>query len=195
MMEKISLVRRRKQATTEPAPAETSAPKLPVQQKKTARQWFEEGSACDAARGCSDKAIEAYKQSIHLDENLTDAHVNLGFAYLEKEEYEEALKCFSKVAELESENPESYNNLGYVYEKMDRLGAAKQMYERALQVRCDDVEALINIAHIADLQGDYQGALESYRSAIKASPESVSPHFCLATLYDRHDMFDEAGEE
>ena len=41
-MEKISLVKRRKQAV-EPASVEKPSAKEPVQQKKTARQWFEEG--------------------------------------------------------------------------------------------------------------------------------------------------------
>src|SRR5512135_1755003 len=104
-MEKISLVKKRRQATTEPAPVEKLPEKEPTQHKKTARQWFEEGRGYDGAKVSSDKAIEAYKRSIQLDENLTDAYVNLGFAHLEKEEYEEALKCFTKVVELEGDNP------------------------------------------------------------------------------------------
>jgi len=62
-MEKISLVKRRKQ-TAESASAEKPSAKQPVQQKKTARQWLEEGRTYDGAKEASDKAIEAYKQSI-----------------------------------------------------------------------------------------------------------------------------------
>jgi tetratricopeptide (TPR) repeat protein len=60
---------------------------------------------------------------VRRDDEYVDAYVNLGFIYLEKEEYEQALKCFMRVTELESDNPEAYNNLGYVYERWSAWAA------------------------------------------------------------------------
>ena len=100
-------------------------------EEKTARDWFVEGCQHDQIEGLPERAMEAYKECLGLDNEYSDAHVNLGFIYLEKEEYDQALKCFTRVTELEPDNPEAFNNLGYVYEKMERLGSAKQMYERA----------------------------------------------------------------
>jgi Flp pilus assembly protein TadD len=100
--------------------------------KRSAKDWFAEGYQYDVIQLNPQKAIEAYKESIKLDDRLTDAYVNLGFIYLQNEDYEEALRCFQRVVQLETHNPEAYNNLGYVYEKMKRLGSARQMYEKAL---------------------------------------------------------------
>ena len=176
-MQKISLVTRRKKVTNGPSASPAREPSPP---RKLARDWFDEGCKYDSSKE-ADKAIEAYRQAIRLDEKMTDAHVNLGFIFLDRTEYEEAVRCFGKVVELESANPEAYNNLGYVYEK-------------ALEVGKNDVEALINLAHIADLQGNYQAAVERYERAIEADTDAVAPHFCIALLYDKYDMFDEATE-
>ena len=45
------------------------------------------------------------------------------------------------------------------------------------------------------MQGDYHNAVELYTRAIDIAPQAIEPRFCLATLYDRHDMYDEAAEE
>jgi Flp pilus assembly protein TadD len=54
---------------------------------------------------------------------------------------------------------------------------------------------MINIAHIDDLEGNYHSAVLQNKKAIEIAPHEVAPHFCLAVLYDQHDMFDEAIEE
>jgi Tfp pilus assembly protein PilF len=38
-------------------------------------------------------------------------------------------------------------------------------------------------------------ALSSSTKSDRNAPNEVAPHFCLAVLYDQHDMFDEAIEE
>ena len=53
----------------------------------------------------------------------------------------------------------------------------------------------MNLAHVLELEGDYHQAVTHYRSAIAVDPLSPTPHFCLALLYDQHDMFDEAEKE
>ena len=128
-------------------------------EEKPARDWFVEGCQLDQIEGLPERAMEAYKECLRLDDEYVDAYANLGFIYLEREEYEQALKCFTRVTELEPGSPEAFNDLGYVYEKMERLGSAKQMYERAREADPNDVEAYINIGHIADLHGDYEGAM------------------------------------
>jgi len=87
--------------------------------------------------------VRHYNRIIEKDENFADAYVNLGFIYLDKEDFDEALKCFTKIAELELDNPEAYNNLGYIYERMDMFDSAKKSYERALKLNPDDIEAII----------------------------------------------------
>ena len=105
-----------------------------MDQKVSAREWFIKGCRYDLLDPQSDKAIEAYKKSIIFDPAFTAAYVNLGFIYLQREDYDWALICLRRVVELEPDNPEAYNNLGYVYEKMDRLGSARQMYENRFNI-------------------------------------------------------------
>ena len=139
--------------------------------------------------------IKHYQKIIDKDEKSADAYVNLGFIYLNKEDYDKAIKCFQKIIELEPENPEAYNNMGYVHEKMDMFDSAKKCYEKALELNKKDIEAIINIGHILELQGDYHSAVSQYKKAITIDPKAPSAHFCLAVLYDCHDMYDEALNE
>jgi tetratricopeptide (TPR) repeat protein len=69
------------------------------------------------------------------------------------------------------------------------------MYKKALELNSESLEAVINLAHIAELEGDYYGAVDKYLGAINKNPKAVSPHFCLAVLYDNYDMFEEALAE
>ena len=133
-----------------------------MDQKNSAVEWFMEGCRCDLREPQSDKAIEAYKKSVVLDPTFTAAYVNLGFIYLQREDYEWALICLQRVTELEPSNPEAFNNLGYVYEKMGRLGSARQMYEQALSLNSGNIEAIFNLGHIAELEGDYHGLLPTH---------------------------------
>ena len=121
-----------------------------MNQKTSAREWFMKGCRDDLIGPQSYEAIEAYKRSIVLDPTFTASYVNLGFIYLQREDYEWALICLQRVTELEPSNPEAYNNLGYVYEKMGRLGSAKQIYERALALDKGNTEAVINLGYRHD---------------------------------------------
>ena len=78
---------------------------------------------------------------------------------------------------------------------MSLLGSAKQMYEQALHLEAGNTEALINLAQVLEKEGDYHQAVAHYQQAIRLHPQAVAPHFRPATLYDRHDMFDEAEKE
>ena len=52
-----------------------------------------------------DLVISHYKNLITRNENVIDAYNNMGFIYIEKEEYEEALKCFLKILEMTPRRP------------------------------------------------------------------------------------------
>lgn len=137
-------------------------------------------------------AMQSAPTNTICDARNVERCVNLGFHHLEQGNWEEALLYFGKVIELQPDNPEAYNNMGYVHESMDRLATAMQLYRRALELDERNVEAIINIAHIKDLEGDYYGALQNYTAALVIEPDNINVHFCLGTLYDRYDMFDEA---
>ena len=57
------------------------------------------------------------------------------------------------------------------------------------------LEAVINIGHLYELQGNYHDAFKQYKKAVDMDPDNETPRFCLAVLYDTHDMFDEAIQQ
>ncbi len=57
------------------------------------------------------------------------------------------------------------------------------------------MEAFARLANIAEIEADYNGAISLWKKAIEIDPCAAQPHFFLGSLYDRHDMFDEALAE
>ena len=60
------------------------------------------------------KAIEFFNKALQIDDMYLSAWNDLGVAFLELEDYDQALVCFQKVVLLEPEVPISFYNKGYV---------------------------------------------------------------------------------
>jgi len=60
------------------------------------------------------KAIEFFNKALQIDDMYLPAWNDLGVAFLELEDYDQALVCFQKVVLLEPEVPISFYNKGYV---------------------------------------------------------------------------------
>jgi tetratricopeptide (TPR) repeat protein len=159
-----------------------------MKQNPLAQKWFRKGCQFDRDPEKASQAQAAFEKCLQVDRTFVAAYVNLGFIHLEKEDFPSARDCFQKAVQLKPDDPEGYNNLGFVYEKMSLLGSAKQMYEQALHLEPDNIEALINLAQVLEKEGDYHQAVAFYQRAIRLHPQAVAPRFCLATLYDRHDI-------
>ena len=64
--------------------------------KQQARKWFMKGYQYDVVDEQYEKAIDAYKECIMLDDKMADAYTNMGFIHIQREDYEEALECFQR---------------------------------------------------------------------------------------------------
>ena len=60
------------------------------------------------------KAIEFFNKALQIDDMYLPAWNDLGVAFLELEDYDQALVCFQRVVLLEPEVPISFYNKGYV---------------------------------------------------------------------------------
>ena len=64
-----------------------------------------------------DDAIFHYKEAVHLDPKLINSQNNLGFAYLLKGEYTEAIRIFQTVLKNDPFHQKARNNLNIAIEK------------------------------------------------------------------------------
>jgi tetratricopeptide (TPR) repeat protein len=71
-------------------------------------------------------------------------------------------------------------------------GTAKTFYSKALQINPQHQETYVNLGMIAELEGNFAEAQQNYLKAASLNGSSAYAHYCLAMLYERMDLFDEA---
>lgn len=66
---------------------------------KNAEEYFMEGNNAQE-NGSYELAIEYYQKAIVIDPDHADAYFNMGVAYNDLENYDEAAQCYKKAARL-----------------------------------------------------------------------------------------------
>jgi tetratricopeptide (TPR) repeat protein len=90
-----------------------------------------------------DRAITNYKNALALTPFYPPSQLNLGFAYIDKKDYDHAMEVFGKMAE---ENP-NYNpsllhyGFGLVYQNREMIDKAIEEYELALKINPNNIYA------------------------------------------------------
>lgn len=69
-------------------------------------------------KGDTQTAICRLKSSLDLDNTIYETHYNLGIAYLNAKEYDNAIKHFDETLELKPNFPSVYFSKGVTYEEM-----------------------------------------------------------------------------
>jgi tetratricopeptide (TPR) repeat protein len=135
----------------------TPAPEGEAAAKRTAYDWFAEGTLREAgvnlAPGAdADVQAEAcYQQALALDAGLAAAHTNLG-----------------SIAHRRGDATE-----------------ARAAFERALALDPDQVEARFNLANLILESGDLELAVAEFRRVLQIAPDFADGHYNLAVALER----------
>ena len=62
-----------------------------------------------------DTAIQAYKNAVTLNPNLTDAYFNMGITLAKQGKLDEALTAYKKTVALDPDYVEAYNNMSNIF--------------------------------------------------------------------------------
>lgn len=135
----------------------TPAPDGDAPPKRTAYDWFAEGTLCEA-RGSNDaepdadaRAEACYQQALALDAGLAAAHTNIG---------------------------------GIAHRRGDAT-LARAAFERALALDPDQVEARFNLANLILESGDLELAVAEFRRVLQIAPDFADGHYNLAVALER----------
>ncbi|MFX0026671.1 MAG: tetratricopeptide repeat protein [Candidatus Hermodarchaeota archaeon] len=90
-----------------------------------------------------DKAVECFKKIIEIDANNYRAWYNLGIAYFNLNQTEDALNAYNRALEIKPDYMYCYYNIGLLFEvNRSDLEKALEYYEKALTYNKDFVYAL-----------------------------------------------------
>lgn len=123
----------------------------------TADQWMSRGQLLEERDPVA--AIDAYRRSLRLRPDCTEAWINLGRLFAESNDADAARDCFKSALELDPAEATAYYNLGVIAQDGGKESEAIDLYRRALELDPQLAEAHYNLATLFDQSGDSRSAI------------------------------------
>jgi S1-C subfamily serine protease/Tfp pilus assembly protein PilF len=109
------------------------------------------------------KAVEAYKQAIHINPNDAIAYNNLGGAYMNLRLYKDAIEAYKQAIRIDPNNPTAYRFLGSAYMSLSLYKDAIEAYTQAIRIEPDNALAHLDLGFSYLGIGDKSSALNEYK--------------------------------
>jgi hypothetical protein len=123
----------------------------------TAEQWLARALQLEDRDPVA--AIDAYRRSLRLRPECTEAWINLGRIFAESGDPKAAHDCFRSALEIDPAEATGYYNLGVLAQDACEEEAAIGYYRRALELDPRLAEAHYNLATLFDQSGDSRSAI------------------------------------
>ena len=124
---------------------------------------------------------------------ITQAHYNLGTAYLNEKQYTEAIAAFQKAIALDADFAEAHGQLGLAYLELDRFDEAGAAAKEALRLNPNYQPALKLLDELKQEHYDsglaflteegYDGAIAAFKAAIDIDMGFIEAHHALGLAY------------
>jgi hypothetical protein len=123
----------------------------------TADQWMSRAQLLEERDPVA--AIDAYRRSLRLRPDCTEAWINLGRLFAESSDSDAARDCFKSALELDPAEATAYYNLGVIAQDSGKESEAIELYRRSLELDPHLAEAHYNLATLFDQSGDSRSAI------------------------------------
>lgn len=143
-----------------------------------------------SALGNFDEAIDYLKQSLEEREHV-DTLFQLGFTYLQKEEYQRANETLFKLKELDPNYTSLYPYLAKGLEEELRVDRAFEVIQEGLQYDQVNPELFMQGAALSVKLNDEATAEEYYQKAIQLAPDTTSFLVAYTNLLIKQERFAE----
>jgi tetratricopeptide (TPR) repeat protein len=141
-----------------------------------------------------DAAVALYKQTLEIDHEYVDAHVNLALTYGDRGMLDEATEALLKAVEIDPADEAARHELAAVLMDSGRHAEAIGHLRRIIKEYPDHTDAYVDLGVAYTAQGFYREAERSLLDAVKMQPELASAHYHLGSLYFSWEKPDTAFE-
>jgi len=129
-----------------------------------------------------EQAERHYKQSITINPNYADAHINLSVLYRMKRQYEEANTCLQKAKQLDPVDAYVDFNLATTAQLQGNTLLAIRHFQDAIAINNTFEIAYVDLFNLQHQLSDLSGAEKTINQALKFIPESAECHYLLGNL-------------
>lgn len=128
-------------------------------------------------------AIEHCSRAIEIRPGDKSAYLNLGFAYLAREEPALAIAAFDSLLARYPESLEGYYNRGLAYRAKGEYARAIEDFDRALAIDPNDASVYHTRGNTYSDMGEYGRAIQDYDQAIRLDPATSYSYTNRAVAY------------
>lgn len=141
--------------------------------------------------------IPLYQSTLNQNPDCWMAHNNLGNAFLQKGEVDEAVAHYRKVLELLPDDPYAHDNLANALLRKGETSQAVAHYRKASELRPDDAEVHNNLANALVSQGLLDEAIAQFQKTLELRSDrgdrrNAETHYNLANSLLQNSQIDEA---
>jgi tetratricopeptide (TPR) repeat protein len=134
--------------------------------------------------GRYDAAIAHLKACLAIDAKYYDAVVNLGEAYLEKDDAATARPYLDRALVIRPEGNEALVNIGTIYDAQGDWKTAVSYYNRAIRADPMRPEPYIDLGYDYNVRKLYPLAEAAYLKGLSVSQDNGRLHYMLAVTYN-----------
>ena len=124
----------------------------------------------------NDEAIIAYKKSLALNENFSEAYNNLANVQKKIERFDDALLNYKNAIRSKEDNLEAYYNLANLFKSLKKYDEAIKNYKNVIKLNPNFSDAYNNIGTIYSILGKFSDAREFYLKSIKINKFFAEPY-------------------
>jgi len=139
--------------------------------------WFNLAAAYQGLK-LYEKAIDAYKYAVAIDEKFDYAYRNMGDAYIRLRKFRDAIESLEKVLELSKPEDVIYEAIGHCYDKLSNYAQARFYYRKASHLNQHDSKLYYKIACTYLNEGQWSNAVKQLETAIHI--HAKQPEYNLA---------------
>ncbi|HVM89223.1 MAG TPA: tetratricopeptide repeat protein [Puia sp.] len=139
--------------------------------------WFNLAAAYQGLK-LYEKAIDAYKYAVAIDEKFDYAYRNMGDAYIRIRKFRDAIEVLERVIELSRPEDDIYEAIAHCYDKLGNYGQARIYYRKASHLNADDSKLHYKVACTYLNEQNWQSAVKYLETAMRIHPNQ--PEYNLA---------------
>jgi tetratricopeptide (TPR) repeat protein len=120
---------------------------------------------------------------------------NLGIAYLDQQQYSDAVRAFSEVVKLRPDYPDAYTNIALTEIQWEKYDSARASIQRALALSPINARALYYLALLERRAGDYDAETANLKKVVEQFPQSRDARRDLGLAFYRQRDYPAAREQ
>lgn len=141
------------------------------------------------------QALDAYTKALQLNPQLTNAYFNRGLIYVEKPDYDAAIRDFTKAIELNDKDADFYNERGICYNEKKESDKAIEDFTKAISLNSNNADYYNGLANAYSHLSNYEQAIEAYNKSIAIDSTQSYVYYNRGLAYYHTEQYDAAIQD